>query len=57
AQFFPSDKLEINTGYNFLRRNDLNVFNSSNGLNGFTMGVGLLLKRLHIRYATGFYQR
>lgn len=57
AQFFPGDKLEINTGYNFLRRNDLNVFNTSNGLNGFTMGVGLFLKRLHIRYATGFYQR
>lgn len=57
AQFFPGDKLEINTGYNFLRRSDLNVFNATNGLNGFTMGVGLLLKRVHIRYATGFYQR
>ena len=41
----------------FLNGKLINVFNATNGLNGFTMGVGLLLKRVHIRYATGFYQR
>jgi hypothetical protein len=44
-------------GYNFLRRKDLNVLNAANGLNGFTIGGGLLLKYLQVRYATGFYQQ
>ncbi len=57
AQFFIGDKLEITSGYNFLRRHDLNAYNQANGLNGLTLGLGLLLKKLHIRYATGFYQQ
>ncbi|OIR12881.1 hypothetical protein GALL_59480 [mine drainage metagenome] len=57
AQFFVGDKIEITSGYNFLRRHDLNAYNQANGLNGFTLGVGVLLKKLHIRYATGFYQK
>lgn len=57
TQFFVSNKIEVTAGYNFLRRNDLNVYSVANGLNGFTMGVGVLLKKLHIRYATGFYQQ
>lgn len=57
AQFFISDKLEVTGGYNFLRRHDLNAYNVTSGLNGFTLGVGVLLKKLHIRYATGFYQQ
>jgi len=57
AQFFITDKIELSTGYNFLRRQDLDAITSTNGLNGFTMGVGVLLKKLHIRYATGFYQQ
>lgn len=57
TQVFIKDKVEITAGYNFLRRKDLNVLNSTNGLNGFTFGGGLLLKQLQIRYATGFYQQ
>ena len=57
AQFFVGDKLEITSGYNFLRRHDLNAYNQANGLNGLTLGVGVLFKKLHIRYATGFYQQ
>ncbi len=57
AQFFIGDKIEATAGYNFMRRQDLNAFSTANGLNGFTMGVGLMLKKLHIRYATGFYQQ
>ena len=57
AQIFLNNKLELTTGYNFLRRNDLNAYNQANGLNGFTLGLGVLLKKLHIRYATGFYQQ
>ncbi len=57
SQFFLGDKLELITAYNFSRRKDLNAYNVSNGLNGFTMGVGLKLKKLQIRYGTGFYQQ
>jgi len=57
TQFFISDKLEITGGYNFLRRHDLNTYNLTSGLNGFTFGAGVLLKKVHIRYATGFYQQ
>jgi hypothetical protein len=41
AQVFLDEKLELMTGFNFQRRQDLDA---------------LLLKKLHIRYATGFYQ-
>ena len=57
AQFYFSDKLEATVGYNFLRRQDLNVFNAASGLNGLTAGAGFLHKKLHVRYATGFYQQ
>lgn len=57
AQLYLNDKVEINLGYNFLRRQDLNIFNATSGLNGLTAGAGFLHKKLHIRYATGFYQQ
>ncbi|WP_026751472.1 type IX secretion system protein PorQ [Sediminibacterium sp. C3] len=57
AQIYIGDKVEATLGYNFLRRQDLNVFNSASGLNGLTAGAGFLHKKLHVRYATGFYQQ
>lgn len=57
AQIFVSHEIELTAAYNFLRRYDLNVYNTANGLNGLTLGVGLYLKKIHIRYATGFYQQ
>ncbi len=57
SQFFIGDKLELTAAYNFLRSKDLSAYNVSNGLNGFTAGAGLKLKKLHINYGTGFYQR
>jgi hypothetical protein len=57
TQAYIGDKVEVSAGYNFVRRNDLNAFNAANGLNGFTMGAGLLLKNLQVRYASGFYQQ
>ena len=57
TQVYIRDKIEVTAGYNFMRRQDLNVLNATNGLNGFTAGVGLLLQQLQIRYATGFYQQ
>lgn len=57
AQFYPHEKIEFTTGYNFQRRYDLNGFNISNGLNGFNFGASVILPKLHIRYASGFYQQ
>lgn len=57
AQFFLDEKIELTVGYNFQRRQELNGFNISNGFNGFSIGTGLVLPKLHVRYASGFYQR
>lgn len=56
-QIYPHEKLELMAGYHFQRRRDLNAFNQINGLNGFTFGTALKLKKMHFIYATGFYQR
>lgn len=57
TQIYIAEKIEVTGGYNFLRRKDLNGYNVTNGLNGFTLGLGVLLKKLNVRYATGFYQQ
>ncbi|WP_287100655.1 MULTISPECIES: type IX secretion system protein PorQ [unclassified Hydrotalea] len=57
VQLLIDHKVEVTAGYNFLRRHDLNAYTTANGLNGFTMGAGVLFKKIHIRYATGFYQQ
>jgi hypothetical protein len=56
TQVFVNEKLTFMTGLNFQRRQDLNAYNITSGLNGFSLGTGIMLKKLHIRYATGFYQ-
>jgi hypothetical protein len=56
AQAFPEDKVEITLAYNYLRRKDLIIGNDPNGFTGFSLGVGVLLKRWQMRYARGYYQ-
>lgn len=56
TQVFLNEKLELIAGFNFQRRQDLNGYNITSGLNGFSLGTGIMLRKLHIRYATGFYQ-
>jgi hypothetical protein len=53
---YPGNYVEVMAGYNFLRRKELNIGNATNGLNGFSMGVGVLLGKLQIRYARAYYQ-
>lgn len=57
VQAFLSNQVELNMGYNFQRRQDLNLYGTISGLNGFTFGAGLLMNKIHFRYAAGFYQR
>lgn len=56
ATVYVTDKIEVYTGYNFLRRRDLNTGNTANGMNGFSLGAGVLLGKLDIRYARAYYQ-
>ena len=55
-QLYISDKIEISAGYNHLRRKELNVGNTGNGINGFSLGAGALFKKLQVRYARSYYQ-
>jgi len=56
AQIFPVPQIEITVGYNHLRRQELNISNTTNGFNGFSMGVGLVVKKIQVRYARTYYQ-
>ncbi|WP_290792092.1 type IX secretion system protein PorQ [Flavihumibacter sp. UBA7668] len=55
AQAFIADKIELGIGYNHLRRRELIIPNTTNGLTGFSMGLGVLLNRFQLRYARSFY--
>ncbi len=57
AEILFSKQFQFTMGYNFLRRHDLNVYNSSNGLNGINVGLSIKMKQFQFNYATGFYQR
>ncbi len=56
TQLFISEKLEISAGYNYLRRKELNIGSNGNGLNGFSMGLGILVRKIQFRYARTFYE-
>jgi len=56
AQVYIEDKIEITAGYNILRRTELRIDNTTNGLTGFSMGLGYTSKKLHLRYARSWYQ-
>ena len=56
GHIYIDSKIEFNIGYNHLRRQELGIGNSGNGLNGFSMGAGLLLNKMQIRFARTNYQ-
>jgi hypothetical protein len=45
---------DASLGYNHLRRQELNIDKSGNGLNGFSIEVGALFNK--IRYTRAYYQ-
>jgi len=53
---YIGDRVEVQGGYNFIRRKELNIGNAGNGMNGFSMGAGVKLGKLSIRYARSYYQ-
>lgn len=50
------DRVEFYAGYNFLRRRELSIGNEGNGLNGFSLGAGVMLGKIQVRYARAYYQ-
>jgi hypothetical protein len=56
SQIYIGDNIEVSLAYNYLRRQELNVGKSGNGLNGFSIGVGALFNKIQIRYARAYYQ-
>ncbi|RYY24917.1 MAG: type IX secretion system protein PorQ [Chitinophagaceae bacterium] len=56
TQVYITDKVEVSLGYNYLRRKELNMGSSGNGVNGFSAGVGVLFKKMQIRYGQAYYQ-
>lgn len=57
SHIYVGNNLEATLGYNHLRRQELNIGSSGNGLNGFSMGVRLKFSKLQIMYARSNYQR
>jgi len=57
SELYIGNQVDVDLGYNFMRRYDLNVQNQANGMNGFSMGVGLRMDRSHIQYGTAFFQQ
>ena len=49
--------LEATIGYNYLRRSELNIGSSGNGINGFSAGFTAIFKKLQLQYARAYYQK
>jgi len=57
SHIYLGNNLEATLGYNFLRRTELNVGATGNGLNGFSVGLRAKFKKLEFQYARANYQR
>ncbi len=56
SEVYIGKQVDVDFGYNFMRRYDLNVQNQVNGMNGFSAGIGLRHANMHIQYGTAFFQ-
>ncbi|MFI5186376.1 MAG: type IX secretion system protein PorQ [Chitinophagales bacterium] len=56
SQIYIGNYLEVSLGYNYLRRQELNIDKTGNGLNGFSVEIGALFNKIQIRYARAYYQ-
>jgi hypothetical protein len=57
GHIYLSKNLEAVVGYNHLRRMELNMGLSGNGLNGFSTGLKISFQNLQVLYARSVYQR
>jgi len=56
TQLTIEKRIELTLGYNYLRRKELNIGNAGNGLNGFSLSIGILVKKIQIRYGSAWFQ-
>jgi hypothetical protein len=56
SELFIGQQVDIDLGYNIIRRYDLNIQDQPNGFNGFSVGMGLKLDRLNLQYGGSFFQ-
>lgn len=56
THIYIGENLEATIGYNHLRRTELNIGSSGNGLNGFSMGIHVKFEKLQILYSRSSYQ-
>jgi hypothetical protein len=57
SQLYIGQGFEIDLGYHFARRFELNLPNQPNSLNGLSAGFSFPYKRVQFQYGTGFFQR
>jgi hypothetical protein len=57
AHVYAGNNLEFHLGYNFLRRRELNLGGSGNGINGFSTGFKAKFSKFQFQYARAYYQR
>lgn len=57
GHIYVGNNLEATLGYSRLRRQELNIGPSGNGLNGFSMGLRIKFSKLQVLYARSNYQR
>jgi hypothetical protein len=57
SQLYIGQSFEIDLGYHFARRFELNLPNQPNSLNGLSAGFGFPYKRIQFQYGTGFFQK
>ena len=56
THIYIGDKIDASIGYNHLRRQELKLANGGNGVNGFSLGLGLVMPKFQVRYACSWYQ-
>jgi hypothetical protein len=57
SQLYIGKNFELDLGYHFARRFELNLPNQVNSLNGMSAGFSFPYKRVQFQYGTGFFQR
>lgn len=57
SHIYISTNLEFNLGYNYLRRNELTLGTSTNGLTGFSAGIRAAFQKIEIMYSISNYQK
>ncbi len=57
THIYAGTHLEATIGYNRLRRSELNIGSTGNGLNGFSLGLRVIFQKLQVLYARSNYQK